>query len=216
MKALSKAVAIASLVSAGALTTHAAQAEVSFNAALVTDYVWRGTTQSDNSPAIQGGADIDLGSGLAVGIWGSTIDFGTDDNVEVDVYGSYSFSASGLDMSAAFYSYNYDGETDTSYEAAFGVEKDAVAATVYVAVNADDGAGYTYLEGAYGMELPSELALDLTLGYALPEEGDNIMDLSATVGKSLEMLDVAATVTYTDLEFAEDDVLFFLTASKEF
>ena len=218
MKTLSKAVAVASLLSAGIMSAQVANAEVSYNAAVVSDYVWRGTSQTDNGIALQGGADYSHESGASVGIWASNVDFGTDDNIEYDIYAAYGFAAADLDLSVGFLSYNFDGETDTTYEANFGVAKDAVSALVTIAVDAETDAGYTYLEGAYDMDLPQDLGLSLHLGYGIPEASaaDDVMDLAATVGKSLEMLDVAATVTYIDADGAEDDVLFFLTASKEF
>ena len=217
MKTLSKAVAIASLLSAGAMTSAISHAEVSYNASVVSDYVWRGLTQTDNGFAVQGGADYEHESGLAVGIWGSNVDFGTNDDFEYDLYASYGFAASGMDMSVGFLSYNYDGDTDTSYEANFGVAKDAFSAMVSIAVDAEEDAGYTYLEGAYDMDLPQDLGLSLHAGYGIPEASaaDDVLDLAASVGKSLDVVDVALTVTYTDAD-VEDDVLAFLSVSKEF
>lgn len=65
-----------------------ASAEVSFtgNVALTSDYVFRGVSQSDSDIAIQGGMDATAGIFYA-GVWGSSIDFGTDGSVEVNLYG---------------------------------------------------------------------------------------------------------------------------------
>jgi len=219
MKALSKAVAIASLVSAGALTTHAAQAEVSFNAALVTDYVFRGVSYSDNGPALQGGADYAHESGLYVGTWLSNVDSGADTDIEYDLYVGYGMEMNGLEIDLGYTTYNYldtfsDQNTTEIYA---NVTKDAFTASIYRDIDLWET---TYLAGAYSMELPNELTLDLSLGYTLVDEdgADDILDMSATVGKSLEMVDVAFTVTNVDSDAAgtEDDTLFFLSVSKEF
>jgi len=219
MKALSKAVAIASLVSAGALTTQAAQAEVSFNAALVTDYVFRGVSYSDNGPALQGGADYAHESGLYVGTWLSNVDSGADTDIEYDLYVGYATEMNGLEIDLGYTMYNYldafsDGNTVEIYA---NVTKDAFTASIYRDIDLWET---TYLAGAYSMELPNELTLDLSLGYTLVDEdgADDILDMSATVGKSLEMVDVAFTVTNVDSDAAgtEDDTLFFLSVSKEF
>jgi uncharacterized protein (TIGR02001 family) len=66
--------------------------EVSFNAALTSDYRYRGISQSRLDPALQGGADyVHNPTGLYVGTWLSTIkwtkDAGGSGNVEWDVYG---------------------------------------------------------------------------------------------------------------------------------
>ncbi|KQW91333.1 hypothetical protein ASC94_16170 [Massilia sp. Root418] len=66
--------------------------EVSFNAALTTDYRYRGISQTRLKPALQGGADWTHNpSGFYAGTWLSTIkwidDAGGDAKVEWDVYG---------------------------------------------------------------------------------------------------------------------------------
>lgn len=65
--------------------------EVSFNASLVTDYRYRGISQSRLKPALAGGADyVNNPSGFYAGTWLSTIkwtkDVGGDGNIEWDVY----------------------------------------------------------------------------------------------------------------------------------
>ena len=60
---------------------------VSGNAALVTDYRFRGVSFSDEDIPIQGGIDLEHDSGFYVGTWGSSIEdspvFG---HTEVDIY----------------------------------------------------------------------------------------------------------------------------------
>lgn len=66
---------------------------LSFNAGLVTDYRYRGISQSRLKPAVQGGLDFAHKSGFYLGAWGSSIkwikDVGGDSNVEIDLYGGY-------------------------------------------------------------------------------------------------------------------------------
>jgi len=66
--------------------------EISYNAAITTDYRYRGLSQTRLDPALQGGADyINNPTGLYVGTWLSTIkwtkDLGGDGNIEWDIYG---------------------------------------------------------------------------------------------------------------------------------
>lgn len=84
------------LASLGASTARAEDAkpdnEVSFNAAVTTDYRYRGISQSRLKPALQGGADyFNNPSGFYAGTWLSTIhwikDSGGDGNIEWDIYG---------------------------------------------------------------------------------------------------------------------------------
>jgi uncharacterized protein (TIGR02001 family) len=65
--------------------------ETSFNAAVVSDYRYRGISQTRLKPALQGGFDYaNNPTGIYAGIWMSTIkwtrDAGGDGDVEVDIY----------------------------------------------------------------------------------------------------------------------------------
>ncbi|HEX9835331.1 MAG TPA: TorF family putative porin, partial [Alphaproteobacteria bacterium] len=60
----------------------------SANVALTSEYFFRGISQTDDSPAIQGGFDWNHeGTGLYLGVWGSNIDFNTGNSIEIDIYG---------------------------------------------------------------------------------------------------------------------------------
>jgi uncharacterized protein (TIGR02001 family) len=66
--------------------------QLSYNASAVTDYRYRGISQSRLDPALQGGLDYThTPTGLYAGTWLSTIkwtkDAGGDGNVEWDIYG---------------------------------------------------------------------------------------------------------------------------------
>ena len=60
--------------------------------ALTTDYVWRGISQSNNDPAIQGSFDFSHESGFYFGAWASNIEFsdGSGTSMELDAYGGFS------------------------------------------------------------------------------------------------------------------------------
>ena len=69
-----------------------AEHQVSYNAAIASDYRYRGLSQTRLDPALQGGVDYVHGpTGLYVGTWLSTIkwtkDLGGDGNIEWDIYG---------------------------------------------------------------------------------------------------------------------------------
>ena len=67
-------------------------AQLAFNAGAVSDYRYRGISQSRLKPALQGGVDYAAG-GLYIGAWGSTIkwikDSYGDAAVEIDLYAGY-------------------------------------------------------------------------------------------------------------------------------
>jgi uncharacterized protein (TIGR02001 family) len=71
-----------------------ALADLSFNVGAVSDYRYRGISQSRLKPAVQGGVDWSAGP-FYVGLWASTIRWIDDANpassnrVEIDLYGGY-------------------------------------------------------------------------------------------------------------------------------
>lgn len=61
------------------------------NVSLVSQYVFRGISYSQERPAMQGGFDLAHGSGLYLGVWGTSVsdDALNDASGEIDVYGGY-------------------------------------------------------------------------------------------------------------------------------
>ena len=67
------------------------QAQFSSTWTAVSDYDFRGVSQSGKSPAIQGSADYAFGdSGFSVGAWASNVDWEpAEDEIELDLYANY-------------------------------------------------------------------------------------------------------------------------------
>jgi uncharacterized protein (TIGR02001 family) len=109
------------LAGIGALPAVAAeeQAEhtVSYNASVVTDYRYRGLSQSRLDPALQGGADYTHNpTGFYAGTWLSSIkwtkNLGGDGNVEWDLYGGKRGELGGAisyDVGGLYYFYPSNG-----------------------------------------------------------------------------------------------------------
>ncbi len=92
--------------------TASAADTLSFNASVVSDYRYRGISQTRLKPAVQAGVDYALASGFYVGAWGSTIkwvkDAGGDGSTELDLYGGYKTEiASGLTLDVGLLQYVY-------------------------------------------------------------------------------------------------------------
>ncbi|MBL8780606.1 MAG: hypothetical protein JNL06_06640 [Alphaproteobacteria bacterium] len=72
---------------------NAGESPWSFNFTVTSDYRFRGISQSDNDPAIQGSVQYDDPSGFFANVWGSTIDFSPfgdpDASVEIDLTAGY-------------------------------------------------------------------------------------------------------------------------------
>jgi uncharacterized protein (TIGR02001 family) len=104
---------------------------VSYNVGLFSQYIFRGLTQTDRGPAVQGGVDLTHSSGFYLGAWGTNIswlrdNYGTDSStaiptysnggrVELDLYGGYRYTfGSGLGIDLGVLQYVYPGSRDST------------------------------------------------------------------------------------------------------
>ena len=89
---------------------------LSWNLALTSDYVFRGITQTDFDPALQGGLDYSFGdTGLYVGAWASNVDFADSEgpDIELDYYIGWNHDLSDtLNLDLQVVRYSYMGEQD--------------------------------------------------------------------------------------------------------
>lgn len=86
------------------------------NVAIVSDYVFRGVTQTSEDPAVQGGLDWDSGAGFYVGTWASSLEFGDDASMEWDIYGGYRGTVENFSYDLGFLYYAYPGSSAPGYD----------------------------------------------------------------------------------------------------
>ena len=110
-----KKVLLALLMAAG---ISVAQAEVTGNLGLTSDYRFRGISQSQNAPAVQGGIDYAHSSGFYVGNWNSSVSSSVYTNgsgVESDLYAGWKKDIyKGLTLDIGSYNYFYPRATTTA------------------------------------------------------------------------------------------------------
>ena len=96
------------------------------SAAIVSQYRFRGLSRSDNKPAVQGAITVSHASGFYVSTWGSSASAGNGPidigGTEIDVYGGYThtFSGLGLTTDMGVYGYLYPGATAGNYYEVYG------------------------------------------------------------------------------------------------
>ena len=99
---MKKSIVLATAV-ASILTSGVAAAELSANAGIFSNSIWRGVTQTSDNAAGQGGIDWSGDSGLYVGTWVSTITNGQ----ELDVYAGFAGEAGGFGYDLGVITYQY-------------------------------------------------------------------------------------------------------------
>lgn len=151
---------------------------LSGNAAVVSEYRFRGVDLSGGDIAIQGGVDLGHSSGFYVGTWGSSIDEDTVGygHTELDVYAGWSGNLTegvSLDVGGLFYLYPNAGPGDFDYYefySSLGFAFGPAEATVGIAYAPDqDSLGdedNLYLYGDLGVGIPdTPISISGHLGY---------------------------------------------------
>lgn len=180
---------------------------ITSNVSLVSDYLYRGISQTGQKPAIQGGFDYVRAGGFYAGVWGSNIswlsDAGVADNasVEIDTYlGFRSTFAEDFTYDVGYLRYNYPG---TYAPGAIKADTDEIYGAI----------GYKWVTLKYSHSLDDTFGMADSSGtnyvevngsYAFPDTG---ITLGAHVGKqtykgtAADALTAAGnTATYTDFK----------------
>jgi len=140
---------------------------VTSNVTLVSNYLYRGISQTGGNPAVQGGFDYTPTNGFYIGTWGSSISWISDSQaagssgLELDTYLGYRNSfATDFSYDVGYLRYNYPGHY---VKGATKADTDEVYALI----------GYKWITAKYSY------ALGNTFGNA-NTSGTNYFDLSAS------------------------------------
>ena len=208
---------LAALVLLGSVA--AANAEVTGTVTVVSDYNWRGVTQSAQDPALQGSIDYAHDSGFYAGVWGSNVDFGDccDENIETDLYAGFS-GGEDVTWDVGFIYYYYPGAEGLDYPEVYaGIGYKWLEGKMWYSsdfANYDEQAWYFEANAAY--ELPANFGLEAHVGYSTGDGieaaygVDNYMDWSVGVTYAVGHFDLG--LKYADgsdlntLDGTPDDV----------
>lgn len=157
----------------------ARQLELSANVSLTTDYVFRGFSQTDEGPAIQGGFDATYGIFYA-GVWASNLDFGaapvgTGDaaNIEIDWYGGITPTLGRFDLDLGVIYYSYPNARDLpGAELDFWEFKAGVSHTIFNDLGVSTTIYYSpEFTGEIGDNWTIETSLEKPLGHGFTLSG---------------------------------------------
>lgn len=206
--------------------------EASASAALTTDYVWRGVSQSNNEPAIQGSFDISHSSGLYAGVWASSFEFKTEASMELDVYAGFSrevdLAGVALIYDIGWLRYEYTSDSAANFnEIYFGasvspVENLNVSAYWYYGVKIEHTTPGEYTDMAIDYTLPESLGSVTLLGHAgyynQKNGADDYWDWKVGIARDFGPFN--AEVAYTDTDDVDagnlDDSKVVATLSASF
>jgi len=106
----------------GAKVAMAEELPISANISIVSDYAFRGISQTDQRPALQGGLDWEHDSGFYLGFWASNVswlnDLGAKKNsMETNFYGGYATELGPIGIDVGLLQYYYPGSYGGQYKA---------------------------------------------------------------------------------------------------
>jgi len=186
---------------------------LSANAALVSDYRFRGISLSNKDIAFQGGLDISTSSGFYVGTWGSSIEQYEGSELELDVYAGYATSFNELDFDIGILAYTYPGSDGTTYWEAYssvGGTAGPVGWTVGGAYAFDqDSIGgedniYIYLDTSTALgDSPASLSTHLALEDGAFSFGKTKWDWSVGLNYDFEQFSLGVAYIDTNIDTRE-------------
>lgn len=206
---------------------------LSANIGLTSDYLFRGISQTQHQPAIQGGFDFAHESGFYLGAWGSNVEWVSalglkeSNSMELDLYGGFKGSMTkdlGFDVGVITYYYPGDrtataqatGPTPDTTEVYAGLSYGIVTAKVnYVISNHFVGWGsetdlFAKTRGSYYLDLSGTYDLGGGwgvlghVGYQNVKDNDNASYTDWKVGITKDLGFGVATLAYTDTNADEN------------
>lgn len=179
----------------------APESTLSYNVGVVTDYRYRGISQSRLKPAVQGGVDYADKSGFYVGAWGSSIkwikDAGGDAPIELDLYGGYKGAVGDVAYDVGFLRYQYSGhklEVSPNTNEIYGAVTYGMFTAKYSHATSNlfgfaDSKKSGYLDLSATVDLGNGLSLVPHIGRQTVKGADNsdfsYTDYALTLGKDL-------------------------------
>ena len=228
-------IAVATLLCASLAVAGEAAAQVSGSVTLTNNYLFRGVTQTNENPALQGGITWNHDSGFYAGGWGSSISWLSDSDpavsssVELDGFvgyaGSFGESDLGFDVGANYYW--YPGDFPSGYNSPNTLE--LYAGVTYKVLSAKywysttDLFGIPDSDGSSNLDVAAnwEFVPGLTLNAAVGKQWvNNYGDLDYSfwklgVTKSFESgFSIAAAWNDTDIDGLDE--AFTVSISKSF
>ena len=173
---------------------------VSGNAAIQTDYIWRGMTQNDGQNSVNVGLDVDFENGFYVGTWGAAVDVGAS-TLELDYYGGYTFEMGGIGVNIGAIQVKYDQNNDADFSENYV----ALSLPMNVGLHFSEGDELgDYTEISWGMDLETG---SISLAYGDMDSSSGSMAANTadggshtTIGYSIPAGNFTVDLSYSDFD----------------
>ncbi len=192
---------------------------LSGNVGVMSNYIYRGMTQTNDKVSVNAGVNT-FYNGFYAGATVLTVDFGTDDDFEIDYFVGYTNSLGIFTYDMNIFIVSYDGNTDSSTEVALGISwpcqvVDDLTLGLTYAKGIDEAPDNFNVKASYDLKVAT---LDTDYNHY------DIVGKAATIGvsKSFQMTGytINTALKYTsfssDSPYIEDQDHLYLTAEMIF
>jgi uncharacterized protein (TIGR02001 family) len=218
----------------------------SANVAIVSDYAYRGVSQTNERPALQGGFDFKHGSGVYVGVWGSNISWlrdaesgtgaSSESSLELDLYAGFAKEFGDFGIDVGLLQYGYPGDFDREWKNATGLKNpntlEAYAGFSWKFVSfkyshaftnlfgAPDSKNSDYLDLSVSYEVLDGLSLDAHVGkQRITGPGASYVDWKIGATYGIGGFDIGLHYVDTDIDHADSvdaNARYILSVSRSF
>ena len=216
---LATSIAMLSLTTA---TVAANELTLSGDVTFTSDYAFRGISQTEEAPALQGGLSLNSASGFYVSVWGSNVDFLAEGTLELDVMLGWSGAINddwSTDVGIMRYGYPNTAIAGSNFYEVYGSlsYQDLTFGLAYSDDYYANSGDFFYLYADYSYALMENLSLDLHVGQnEYDDSSASYLDWS--VGLSTEVMGAALSLAYIDTDIdgsylADSRVIFSVSKS---
>lgn len=228
-------VATVALAAAPLFATPAAAEDSPFsaNVSILSDYTFRGISQNNEKPAVQGGLDYAHASGFYAGVWGSNVSWLSDsdpdvsNSLETNVYLGFSGETGAIGYDVGLLQYYYPGKYPSGFNKPHTTEGYVGLSWEFLSFKyshsftdlfgVDDSKNSQYYDLSLNYEIADGLTLDGHVGYSEIKNADSYTDWKLGLTKSYGGFDFGLHYIDTDIKgdkLSDDRVV--LSISKSF
>ena len=210
------------MLGTGLSSAGASELTLSGDVTFASDYAFRGISQTEEAPALQGGLSLSTASGFYASVWGSNVDFLAEGTRELDVMLGWSGAINddwSTDVGIMRYGYpNAEIDGSNFYELYGSLSyKDLTFGLAYSDDYYANSGNFIYVYANYTYALSDNLSLDLHVGQnEYDDSSASYLDWS--IGLSTEVLGAGVSLTYVDTDIdgsylADSRVIFAISKS---
>ena len=176
--------------------------EINGSAGVNSNYVWRGATQSDGKPVLQGSIGLATEKGFYANAWGSQVDYNDDTTAEIDLTVGFSNDINEtISYDVGYVRYSYLGDDvefgDDAQEIYGTLSVGPLSGTIYRDIDNDSN----YYAGSVSISDIVDIPFDVS-GF-VGRNADSNMDAGVILGN--DFIDDKINVSYS-WTWSEDDV----------